>query len=96
MERVEVAQNLLQQVRADNDELAQLVSRLSKADKRMATLIEYYENQWRKDYEHFEDPKAGSYEVMNQDSIYEELERKAELIKKLAKSLRKAEKTLLG
>jgi len=91
--RVSEAQNLLEQVRADNDELEALRNQLGMIDKRITVLIGYYETKWRKDYDH-SDEVTGSYEVLNQDSIFEELARRDELLKRLIKRMEKSRKAL--
>lgn len=81
-ERMERAQELYEEIVADNERIEEFIQSFDGMRERMDRMGKYYEDQWLEDTMALE--KAGeSIQVMNQDAIYEEIAEQYNKVKRI-------------
>lgn len=94
-------QRLCEAVEADNTQLEALLSQLELMQQRSAQLDEFYQQRWLHGSEQLardtaamqrlqDLPASGHYSILGQDTIWDALSERQELIKTLLKHLAKA------
>lgn len=81
-ERMIKAKGMYDVVASDNEKLREIIDVLKEMPERMEPLSDYYFNEWMEDLTELEETDFHN-EVMNQDSIYEEIADQYEMMKEI-------------
>ena len=81
-ERMIKAEKMYEMVVSDNEKIKEIIEFLNEMPERMNSLSDYYFNQWMKDIQELENTDFHNG-VMNEDSIYEEISKQYEMMKKI-------------
>lgn len=81
-DRMNNAKEMYEKVAKDNERLREIIVFLNEIPERMEPLSEYYFDQWLEDLTELEQ-SGFQNEVMNEDSIYEEIAAQYDLMKEI-------------